>query len=502
MNLRSASSQELTQRWKAEADDEAAEILFERYAVRLASEIAANLSQRFQSLVDPQDVVQSAWGSFFRGIRNSKLRASQIDSVWGLLRTIAKRKLLHSISLESAKKRGGDRNRIELMDLIGKPTSNAHPTLVDELMEELTQDQENADQSLAVAHLLLEGWSQIEIATKLGLSDRTIRRILQRWRVVITEQNNRRDDSSLRIETLRSLKKYGYSEFVLTQFVGAGAFGKVYRAVPQSLSKAATTKQDDIAVKFLRKEFWQNHLRRKRFLEELDIASRIQHQNIVRYDGWGETRNGGLFLVQEWVSGTALTQTPLQQVDLPCVIAQLCDALEVLHENQLTHGDLTPNNILIDESNVIRVTDFGLASSSQGLKRGNEEPSWEGFQGGTPGFAAPEQYSPAFGSVCAATDIFAMGGIAYWILFGQPPFHADSFSEMAARTISGTFELPTHCSAIVPTCSGTVEDNCSTKMTIDPIWQRFIKACLATAIADRPHSIAQVRSLFMANSIR
>ncbi len=97
-----------------------------------------------------------------------------------------------------------------------------------------------------------------------------------------------------------------------------------------------------------------------------------------------------------------------------------------MHQAGVVHGDLTPNNILLEHSGRIVITDFGFAKHLREPFAKTEfadQLDTDSFasSGGTLGFAAPEQISSAFGSVGFATDIYAVGGIAYYLLTGQSP---------------------------------------------------------------------------------
>ncbi len=107
-------------------------------------------------------------------------------------------------------------------------------------------------------------------------------------------------------------------------------------------------------------------------------------------------------------------------------LAQICEAVAAAHQAGVVHGDLTPNNILLDRNGRIVVTDFGFARYSQ--KPITEGAALESVAspGGTLGFAAPAQISAAFGAISFATDIYAIGGIAFYLLTGRSPHDVGS----------------------------------------------------------------------------
>ncbi|GAB5513208.1 MAG: hypothetical protein Rhob2KO_09330 [Rhodopirellula baltica] len=86
---------------------------------------------------------------------------------------------------------------------------------------------------------------------------------------------------------------------MLGKLIGSSGFGKVYRANMQS--DAST-----VAVKFLRKAFWQNEDARLSFVREIGIASQIQHPSVIRYLGYGKSPHGGPYVICEWIDGCSL----------------------------------------------------------------------------------------------------------------------------------------------------------------------------------------------------
>ena len=106
----------LLRQWKM-GDEQAAEVFFDRYAIRLVNLLASRLNPRFQSVVDPGELMQSAMASFFNAARHSRIEVSGSVSLWRLLATFARRKMARRIESHSAVKRGGKQKRIELDEL-------------------------------------------------------------------------------------------------------------------------------------------------------------------------------------------------------------------------------------------------------------------------------------------------------------------------------------------------------------------------------------------------
>jgi len=102
-------------------------------------------------------------------------------------------------------------------------------------------------------------------------------------------------------------------------------------------------------------------------------------------------------------------------------LIQVCQAIEAAHQAGVVHGDLTPNNILVAKDGRIVITDFGFSTHSHPPTKVSDPQLSLAPLGGTLGFAAPEQVSPAFGQISPATDIYAIGGLAHFLLTGLGP---------------------------------------------------------------------------------
>ena len=429
-NLTNRASRELVEMWRSGSQG-AARVLLARYEVRLVALVASRLNRKYRDSIAPEDVVQSAMGSFFRATRASAAPSIKLESTvsaWNILATFVRRKLARALERETAVKRGGGRTRVSLDDLKTDLSTNPSVTEANELLDEI-HSMLNSDHS-QLLELLLENKTQREIAEQLGVDERTIRRRIKSMQDIVKGQLAAVDErigASLdsTIET-SNLPNISYRQFVLGKLVGSGALGKVYQARLQSDGQV-------VAVKFMHRHLWTNSQSRLSFLREIDHASKINHSGVVKYLGWGQSPHGGPYLVCEYVDGQPLTLVkPTDSETSVQWLAQICQAVAAAHQAGVVHGDLTPNNILLDHNGRIVVTDFGFATYSQNPTTDDAALESIASPGGTLGFAAPEQISPAFGTIGFATDIYAIGGLAFYLLTGQSPHDSCSLLDTVA----------------------------------------------------------------------
>ncbi len=431
ISLPDLSGDELLRRWKA-GDERAAEILFDRYSLRLVALVASRMNRRFRDFVDPDDIVQSAMGSFFDAARHSRIQVSGSISLWRLLATFARRKMARSIEKQTAAKRGGDQARVsfETAEQMMRSSINADQEATISDFLGLLETELSIDERELLEHLLT-GKTQREIAGALGVDERTVRRRVTRLRDVLAPVSRSVPTTPHGAFSSATLPRIDYREFVLGRLVGAGGFGKVYRAAMQSDGSL-------IAVKFLRKNFWQNSEAKQSFLREIDQASQINHSGVVRYLGWGQSPHGGPYVVAYWIDGVTLTQRrSVSPETFIGYLKQICDALDAVHNSGIVHGDLTPSNILVTAADKIVITDFGF--SLRVKTNDDQSPNSQHIEsplGGTLGFAAPEQVSSSFGRIGQQTDIYAIGGLAYWYLTGRAPHDQGSTAASLADTIA------------------------------------------------------------------
>ena len=223
------------------------------------------------------------------------------------------------------------------------------------------------------------------------------------------------------------------NRYRIEALVGSGGMGMVYRAVDRSLGET-------VAIKLLRPEVLANEPDAfDRVKDELRLARRITHRNVVRTHDIGES-DGVPFFTMEFVDGASLATVIRSRGALPpsaavAIAKQLLRALAAAHEQHVVHGDLKPQNILFGPNGVLKVTDFGVARLVRDPRRvGHGTGGTGGTDGaagrvvgatlGTPEYMAPEQLIG--GEATVATDIYAAGIVIHECLTGVTPYGADT----------------------------------------------------------------------------
>ncbi|MGD2116344.1 MAG: protein kinase, partial [Acidobacteriota bacterium] len=199
--------------------------------------------------------------------------------------------------------------------------------------------------------------------------------------------------------------------FDVVSELGSGGVGVVFRARDRQLG-------DTVALKVLRQRFWNDESFLARLKEELRLARRVTHPNVLRTYDFGEL-DGVPFVSMEYVRGVTL-RFLLDRADerLPFTAAlsvsrQLCAGLGAAHELGVVHRDVKPENVILDAAGNAKLMDFGLARpaarSGEGLTRAGEVV-------GTPQYMAPERFGE--GDVSARTDVYSCGIILYELFTG------------------------------------------------------------------------------------
>lgn len=215
--------------------------------------------------------------------------------------------------------------------------------------------------------------------------------------------------------------------YEVKEIIGAGGMGVVYRAFDREL-------QEPVAIKTLKPEAMAGgSAALDRFKQEIRLARKIAHRNVVRTYDLGE-QNGMYYLTMEYVEGTPLKQLIVSRGKLPIAVTltvgkQLCRALEVAHAEGVIHRDIKPQNVVVEPSGFLKVMDFGIARLANPPKgKGLTEA---GTSIGTPDYMSPEQLSGA--ELDPRSDLYAAGVVLFECLTGRVPFEADTTWALVAK---------------------------------------------------------------------
>jgi RNA polymerase sigma-70 factor (ECF subfamily) len=175
---------ELLERWRA-GDQDAARQIFERYADRLIALADRRLSERLSSRIDPEDIVQSAFRTFFVRVRKGRFTLPDDDALCKLLMRITVHKTLQQVAYQKAAKRDPSREAEQareperrMQELMAKePTDEVVTGFLDQLEGFLN---ELGDRGRRIIELRMHNYTNEEIAKKLDISDRTVRRVIER----------------------------------------------------------------------------------------------------------------------------------------------------------------------------------------------------------------------------------------------------------------------------------------------------------------------------------
>jgi RNA polymerase sigma factor (sigma-70 family) len=408
------------------SSDDTDRVLFERYVTRLTALARSRLSPALRRRLDPEDLVMSAFRSFFVGVRAGKW--DRDGDLWSLLAMITLRKAArqarrHRASQRSIHRESSAPDDWQVADRGGPSAEEA--LVLTEQIESLIEATTGLDREILL--LQLRGEEAESIAKSLEVSPRTVRRSLQRIRELVsadrTHQQLARSAADARSETLAEVligrePTRTLNDLTLHEMVGQGAVSKVFQATDHVTGQP-------VAVKFLRKSCWADTRAVRACLHELDVLARLKHLNLGAAVGWGRAASGAIFLVMEWIDGENLASWLIgrRSVDeVICIGRELAAGLAAAHAVGITHCDLKPQNILQDRSGRVRVIDFGLAHWPEA----DDSPL-----GGSAGYLAPEQISPAFGMITERTDVYGMGALLYALLTGAPPWGTDYASSLA-----------------------------------------------------------------------
>jgi len=222
----------------------------------------------------------------------------------------------------------------------------------------------------------------------------------------------------------RRLRRALGDDYELLEEIGAGGFGRVYRARDLALER-------DVAIKVLHPQLTADPGVMERFRREAQLAARLRHPNIVSILDI-MNRAGLTWYTMEYVPGSNIAQVVQRQGTFSLeqterLLNETLSALEHAHSMGLIHRDLKPENMLIEPDGRLRITDFGLAIALRGGARFGGATS----RSGTPQFAAPEQLLGE--RVDQRADLYSLSAVTYFVLLGKPPFSGKTPEQILAK---------------------------------------------------------------------
>src|SRR5438309_3775742 len=217
--------------------------------------------------------------------------------------------------------------------------------------------------------------------------------------------------------------------YLIERELGRGGMGVVYVARDERLHGMR------VVIKFLLDTSSQSSWLAKKFLQEAEALTRINHPGVVRVIDRDRTEDGKPFFVMEFINGKSLRSImvpegiPLEHAAL--LIQQIGQALAAAHREGVVHRDLKPENIMLeslsDGEQHVKLIDFGIAKVRDSQSGTATEVM---MVAGSLNYMSPEQFAGQ--PVTAAGDIYAFGIIAYELITGRRPFNPDAQSQVVA----------------------------------------------------------------------
>ena len=251
----------------------------------------------------------------------------------------------------------------------------------------------------------------------------------------------------------------------IERVLGTGGMGVVLKAHDRQLD-------EDVALKVIRPELGNDPTYLETLKQEIKLARRISHRNVLRTHDFGEAE-GIPFVSMEYLKGVSLRELLDEKVFLPLPLVlrigrQVAEGLEAAHGEGVVHRDVKPQNVMFDNRGEVKLMDFGLAAPVSG--RGVES---DGAIFGTPRYMAPEQFRGE--PVDPRTDIYALGVMLFELSTGFPPFPGEDSVQLAGM----------HLQTPVPDAKGL-------NRALPDAFSLLLKVLMSKAKQDRPSNVREV----------
>jgi serine/threonine-protein kinase len=263
------------------------------------------------------------------------------------------------------------------------------------------------------------------------------------------------------------------NRYRLDERIAGGGMGDVWRGTDEVLGRT-------VAVKILLPALLDEPGFAERFRGEARTMATINHPGVVDVYDYGSDEQVA-FLVMEYVEGDALSRTlhrvkRLTPARTMALMAQAADALQAAHEKGIVHRDVKPGNLLVRPNGTLVLTDFGIARSEL-----VGQLTAAGSVLGTASYISPEQAAGA--TATSASDVYALGVVAYQCLSGHRPFEGDNPLEVAMRHVR---EVPRPLPGDIPPAVRSIVER---SMAKDPA-ARWPSASAMAAVARQAAALA------------
>ncbi len=241
-------------------------------------------------------------------------------------------------------------------------------------------------------------------------------------------------DSHLETIQANALSGTIAGRFAISERLGGGGMGEVYRAQDLRLMRS-------VAIKRLAPQLSTDPTYHTRFLKEGQRASALNDPHIAGIYDVIEEKNE-LYLVMEYIEGATLRQRlgrPVGIAEFLDIGIQCADALQVAHQKGIVHGDVKPENIMLTSVGQVKMLDFGVARRVISPDTTPETASLMTMRdtiAGTPAYMAPEAMLAK--PVDGRADLFSLGVVFYEMLGGKNPFRTDTFLGTSMRVLNET----------------------------------------------------------------
>jgi serine/threonine-protein kinase len=217
--------------------------------------------------------------------------------------------------------------------------------------------------------------------------------------------------------------------FEVIRKVGAGGYGVVYLVRDGAVD-------EDVILKILNPSLVPDEKANERFVREIRLARRISHPNVIRIHDL-VTLDRGLGISMEYFPSSDLAGVLEKDGRLPVpraigLLQQIAAGLAAAHAQGIVHRDIKPANVLVGEGDVVKLVDFGLASTGRNV---DNRLTASGIIVGSPSYMAPEQIRGE--AIDARTDLYSLGIVLYEILCGKKPVEGDTVMKVLFNHLEG-----------------------------------------------------------------